>query len=251
MVYCSTFDEEVEDWRLEENKSDFIFCLSIDRSFASKMDSLIKNLNERRGNQGLKNPDIFKTIAKHLIFAVSSIELPVKGSIINKMRTLREEAGSYENILLWLFLNPAQQAIMNCEALEKVILTGTYSVGKTTILAGRALKLNDKGEKVLFVNATGTREQEIVKTLMSLKLEERKHLLRMLSFIHPLQHLVKTFWNNGVCYLLIIPTRLIGVFKVPILPTFELETGRKRSFKSTMKHFFWFLDSVTMSIPMN
>ena len=121
MVYCSTFDEEVEDWRLEENKSDFIFCLSIDRSFASKMDSLIKNLNERRGNQGLKNPDIFKTIAKHLIFAVSSIELPVKGSIINKMRKLREEAGSYENISLWLFLNPAQQAIMNSEELEKVI----------------------------------------------------------------------------------------------------------------------------------
>ena len=33
-----------------------------------------------------------------------------------KMRKLREEAGSYETLSLWLFLNPAQQAIINCEA---------------------------------------------------------------------------------------------------------------------------------------
>ena len=171
MVYCSTMDKEVGIFL--KDKYNFIFCRSDERSFASKMDQLLKNLKKRQEILGLKTPEIFKTIAKHLIFAVSSIELPVKGSIINKMRKLREEAGSYENICLWLFLNPAQQTILNSEVLEKVILTGTYSVGKTTVLFGRALKLNDKGENVLFVNATGIRDQGIVKTLMSLQFEEQ------------------------------------------------------------------------------
>ena len=172
MIYCSTMDKKARN--ILKSMSDLIFCRSGDKSFAYKMDILAHRcFLSIRKDQGLRKPEIFKTLARHLIFAVSSIEIPVKGSIINKIRKFREEAGSYENILLWLFLNPAQLTIMNCEASGKVILTGTYSVGKTTILIARALKLNDKGEKVLFVNATGIRDKEIVKTLMSLQLEEQ------------------------------------------------------------------------------
>ena len=83
MVYCSSMDKEVGE--VLKNKSDFIFCQSVDRSFASKMDKLVNHLNETRKNEGLKNSETFKTVAKYLIFAVSDKELPVKGSMINKM----------------------------------------------------------------------------------------------------------------------------------------------------------------------
>ena len=84
MVYCSSMNKKVGDFL--KNKSDFIFCQSVDGSFASKMDKLINHLNEMRKNEGFKNSETFKTIAKHLIFAVSSSnELPVKESIIDKV----------------------------------------------------------------------------------------------------------------------------------------------------------------------
>ena len=37
----------------------------------------------------------------------------------------------------------------------------------------------------------------------------------------------QNFWTNSDCYLPIIPTSKNGVFYVPIMPTFELETSEK------------------------
>ena len=46
----------------------------------------------------------------------------------------------------------------------------------------------------------------------------------------------QTFLSKSVCYHPIIPTNTNGVCYVPIIHTFEIETGGKRSLKSTKKH---------------
>lgn len=73
-----------------------------------KFDQIIQLLNERRGPR-LARPEIFKTIAKNMIFCASKTELPVNSSIIaKKIRKSWEQAGSYENVMLWAFWNRAQ-----------------------------------------------------------------------------------------------------------------------------------------------
>ena len=169
LVYCVEMDENVTEGL--KDKMPFVYCKSQNQPISAKFKELLGILEETRSTtKFLPNPKSFKTLAHFLIFGVSRFELPVKGSLFQKIKDLREKAGLYENILLWGFWNPTQQAIMNCDNLDDVILTGTYSVGKTTALTGRTLKLDFDGEKVLFINSTGHNQS---KTLMSLELEDQ------------------------------------------------------------------------------
>ena len=73
-----------------------------------KFDKIIQILNEKRGPR-LARPEVFKTIAKNMIFCASKTELPVNSSIIaKKIRKSWDQAGSYENVMLWAFWNRAQ-----------------------------------------------------------------------------------------------------------------------------------------------
>ena len=140
MIYCLTMDQDVAEG-LKEQK-DFMFCKSNhNKSFSEKMSTIPQMVSKFRGSSTCLNPEKFKRLANYLIFRVSITELPVKFSLIKKLRSFRDDIGSYDNLLLWGFLNPAQQAILDCESLNKVILTAPYSCGKTTVLTGRALKL--------------------------------------------------------------------------------------------------------------
>lgn len=109
--------------------------------FEIKFDRLIRQMYERRTS--LKSPmkckeDVFKLVAKFMIFCASNTELPVNRSIVmKKIKRLWREAGSYENVKLWAFWNPAQQKIIGAD-LNNVILSSAYSTGKTTLLTGRA-----------------------------------------------------------------------------------------------------------------
>jgi hypothetical protein len=166
MVYCIEMDDKVRK-ELKE-KTDFILCKG--DSMSSKFSRIIEMLAKKRGRSEFpENPESFKNICKFMILAVSKTQLPVKGSLMRKIQVLREEAGSFANISLWGFWNPKQQAIMSCDDLDAVILTGSFSVGKTTTFKGRALKLANNGEKVLFINAMGHTKS---KTLMTFELEE-------------------------------------------------------------------------------
>ena len=123
LVYCVEMDENVAEGL--KDKMPFVFCKSQNQPISAKFKELLGILAEMRGTtKFLPNPKSFKTLAHFLIFGVSRFELPVKSSLFQKIKDLREKAGLYENILLWGFWNPTQQAIMNCDNLNNVILTG-------------------------------------------------------------------------------------------------------------------------------
>ena len=123
LVYCVEMDENVAEGL--KDKMPFVFCKSQNQPISAKFKELLGILEEMRGTiKFLPNPKSFKTLAHFLIFGVSRFELPVKSSLFQKIKDLREKAGLYENILLWGFWNPTQQAIMNCDNLDNVILTG-------------------------------------------------------------------------------------------------------------------------------
>ena len=115
------------------------------------MEQIVIELNQLRGVIGPSDPNIFKTVSKHLIFAASKIELPVKGPLIKKLKRIREDI-SYDHVKLWAFWNPEQKKIFSSKSVGNIIITSSYSTGKTTCLVGRCKELSDSGEKVLFIN---------------------------------------------------------------------------------------------------
>mgnify|MGYP007048382139 FL=1 len=149
LIYCLKMDQDVA---VElKDQEDFIFCkFDSNKSFSEKMSTINQILSEARESSALPNPKAFKTLATYFIFGVSITELPVKGSLMKKIRRFREDIGSYDSLSLWGFLSPTQQAIMDCENLDKVILTAPYSCGKTTVVTERTLKLDKKRRKSTF-----------------------------------------------------------------------------------------------------
>ena len=142
--------------------------------------------------------------------------------------------------------NPAQQAIMDCENLDKVILTSPYSCGKTTVLTERTLKLDKKGEKVLFINGTGTRSQSTTKSLMSLELEEQFKKVPNVSFMTlSSREIVKLTEPFNKYKLHDIPTEFMQKFKDQnyhlIIDEFILQTkgkmGTRKEIQETSKVF--------------
>ena len=207
MTFCWSYEENLDDAK------DFIVVEPKD--LPSKFDHIVQILNQKRGPR-LSRPEVFKTIAKTMIFCASKTEIPVNSSIIaRKIRKSWEQAGTYENVMLWAFWNRAQQRIILAENLQRVILSASYSTGKTTVLTGRALKIvtnpNDHSnsanqggenqefipEKVLFINGTGiTKEtanggkinRKPMKTLMSLELEEQFKKFPAITFVSKSQN---------------------------------------------------------------
>ena len=207
MTFCWSYEKNLEDAK------DFIVVEP--KELPSKFDHIVQILNQKRGPR-LARPEVFKTIAKTMIFCASKTEIPVNSSIIaRKIRKSWEQAGAYENVMLWAFWNRAQQRIILAENLQRVILSASYSTGKTTVLTGRALKIvtnpndhsnssNQNGEnqefipeKVLFINGTGiTKEtanggkinRKPMKTLMSLELEEQFKKFPAITFVSKSQN---------------------------------------------------------------
>ena len=207
MTFCWSYEKNLEDAK------DFIVVEP--KELPSKFDHIVQILNQKRGPR-LARPEVFKAIAKTMIFCASKTEIPVNSSIIaRKIRKSWEQAGAYENVMLWAFWNRAQQRIILAENLQRVILSASYSTGKTTVLTGRALKIvtnpndhsnssNQDGdnsvftpEKVLFINGTGiTKEtanggkinRKPMKTLMSLELEEQFKKFPAITFVSKSQN---------------------------------------------------------------
>ena len=240
LVYCVEMDENVAEGL--KDKMPFVFCKSQNQPISAKFKELLGILEEMRGTtKFLPNPKSFKTLANYLIYGVSRFELPVKSSLFQKIKELRGKAGLYENILLWGFWNPTQQAIMNCDNLDDVILTGTYSVGKTTALTGRTLKLDSDGEKVLFINSTGHNQS---KTLISLELEEQFKNSANVTFMARTQNEIHKMFlpsNSGskkcVQKEKQIPNVIEDLFKTALLATFPKYPKTKKFLKICRSEF--------------
>lgn len=250
--FCLKIDQDVAVGL--KDQEDFIFCKSdSNKSFSEKMSTINQILSKVRDSPALPNPKAFKTLASYFIFGVSITELPIKGSLMKKIRRFREDIGSYDSLSLWGFLSPTQQAIMDCENLDKVILTAPYSCGKTTVLTERTLKLDKKGEKVLFINGTGTRSQSTTKSLMSLELEQQFKKVPNVSFMTlSSQEIVKLTKPFNQYRLHDITTEFMQKFKDQnyylVIDEFILQTKRKKGgmkdiqeannlFNALSKHF--------------
>ena len=120
-------------------------------------------------------------------------------------------------------------------------MTGTYSVGKTTALTGRTLKLDFDGEKVLFINSTGHNQS---KTLMSLELEDQFKKSANVTFMARTQNeihkmFLPSFSESKKCVQKEknIPNVIEDLFKTALLATFPQYPKTKKFLKICRSEF--------------